>query len=187
MFEYADFLIRPPGVVLFVGISGSRKTTNVLRFCQNLDFACNTEKKLVKLYIWYEIYQNAYHEITATMPDSCECIIEQGVSADALNDPASYFTTLSPSEYQILIFDDCSTTLSSNKQFSLFIKSLCSIYVQHKSMLIFILLHDLYSSDNKALSFIRKNSHYIFLFGDGSQSQNIGNLQRQFFPNYPGV
>ena len=187
MFDYADFLVRPPGVVLFVGISGSRKTTNILRFCENVDYACNTERKLVKLYLWYEIYQNAYDQIVSAMPDTCECIVEQGVPIDAINNPGSYFTTLNANQYQILIFDDCSTSLGSNKNFAGFLKSLCSIYVQHKSMLIFILLHDLYSSDNKALSFIRQNSHYIFLFGDGSQSQNIANLQRQFFSNYPGI
>ena len=159
--------LKSPSNTIIVGSSGSGKTTLVLDLIRHKEYIF--DHPINKIYFCYSMEQDIYKEMR-----DMGVIFYQGVPSEE--------TLMSWSDsvnHNIVIYDDLSDSLISNKtNLSTITNAFCCLS-HHRKVNYIILLHNLFFKEFRTLSL---NTHNIFLMRQVRDKSTLISLSKQMFP-----
>ena len=159
--------LKSPGNTIIVGSSGSGKTTLVFDLIRYKDYIF--DHPINKIYFCYSMEQEIYKEM-----HDMGVIFYQGVPSEE--------TLMSWSDsvnHSIVIYDDLSDSLISNKKNLATITNAFCCLSHHRKVNYIILLHNLFFKEFRTLSL---NTHNIFLMRQVRDKSTLISLSKQMFP-----
>ncbi len=175
-----DFYMQSPLTCLFIGKSMSYKTSILEELVKNFTHSV-PGPPVAKIILIYEHWQPAYERMAAAAAPETEFESYHGFPREAYDNPG-FFDCAGRC---VVIADDQHWKLNNAKLADL-LRKITQVYVHHKNLCFFMLLHELYSSSNRILTTLRRNANYLFLFQNTPQ-QLMVQLERDLYGTSSGI
>lgn len=168
MSSFTTNKLRHPSTILVSGPTGSGKTQLVLKLVER-NWFCNEHSAPIQIhqvYCLYSVWQPAYDSLRLNKPNTKFIMqFDEGV-----------YESINPRVNNLILLDDAKLKLGDSE----LLERLFTEGSHHRNITVIYIVHNIFAKSTRHRE-ISLNTHYMFLFGQPRDSEQIDRLGRQMF------